>query len=310
MSAAGESLLDMIALVSAPTNLGLRPPEPGAVPGTAKAPEALRDAGLFARFTALGGRDAGAVLPGRYVDDDRMRPAGRVRNHDALVDHARRLAARIDAVVDAGDAPLVIGGDCSVLIAAGLARRLPVTRGLVHVDAHTDFRHPGNSAVCASVAGEDLAAAIGLHWPALSDIDGRAPYFAATRTAHLGCHHDDEHLDEVRASIGAVVTADRILADVSEAAAMGRRVADHDGYWLQIDVDVLDPRYLPAVDSPTPGGLTPESLVALLRALAPRAVGASVTVFDPDLDPDGRSARLLTEVLTDGLSGLGSGLTS
>ena len=34
----------MIALLSAPSNLGLRPPQPGSVPGTAKAPEALREA--------------------------------------------------------------------------------------------------------------------------------------------------------------------------------------------------------------------------------------------------------------------------
>ena len=55
-----------------------------------------------------------------------------------------------------------------------------------------------------------------------------------------------------------------------------------------IDVDVLDPSVLPAVDSPDPGGLFPDELVALLQSLAPSAIGASVTVFDPDLDPDAR----------------------
>jgi hypothetical protein len=39
-------------VVSAPTNLGLRPPEPRSTPGTAKAPEALREAGLHARLAA------------------------------------------------------------------------------------------------------------------------------------------------------------------------------------------------------------------------------------------------------------------
>jgi arginase len=37
----------MIALACAPTNLGLRPPQPTSVPGCAKAREALREAGLF-----------------------------------------------------------------------------------------------------------------------------------------------------------------------------------------------------------------------------------------------------------------------
>jgi hypothetical protein len=43
------------------------------------------------------------------------------------------------------------------------------------------------------------------------------------------------------------------------------------GYWLHLDVDVLDPGHLPAVDSPEPGGLSPEELTALLAALAPAA---------------------------------------
>ncbi|MDY0910696.1 arginase family protein [Microbacterium sp. CFBP9034] len=300
----------MIALVSAPTNLGLRPPEPGGVPGTSKAPEALRAAGLFDRLGAAGATDAGVVLPGRYVDDDATRPPGHVRNEAAIIDHARRLGARLDAVIGEGRVPLVIGGDCSLVIGAGLMTAAPRGRGLVHVDGHTDFRHPAVSDWCASVAGEDLAAAIGLHWPAISDIDGTAPYFAATRTAHIGCRDDDHFLERVRSTLGSVATAgDVIRRGGAEAARDAMRVADHAGYWLQVDVDVLDPSFMPAVDGPAPGGLSPDQLVGLLRELAPRAVGTAVTIFDPDLDPDGRYAPLLVDVIAEGLGELGSGLT-
>src|SRR5262249_15751796 len=71
---------------------------------------------------------------------------------------------------------------------------------------------------------------------------------------------------------------------------------DLDGYWVHLDVDILDPSVMPAVDSPDPGGLSAAELTELLAALAPRAVGAQVTVFDPDLDPDGSHARLLTPI--------------
>jgi arginase len=71
-------------------------------------------------------------------------------------------------------------------------------------------------------------------------------------------------------------------------------------YWLHVDADVLD---LPAVDSPAPGGLAFEELSALLRELAPGAVGVQVTVFDPDLDADGSQARALTDCLVGGLRG-------
>jgi arginase len=74
-----------------------------------------------------------------------------------------------------------------------------------------------------------------------------------------------------------------------------------------VDVDVLDPGVLPAVDSPDPGGLTSDELTTLLALLAPGATGAQVTVFDPDLDPDGRYAATLTQVVADGLGALGRG---
>ena len=297
----------MITLLSAPSNLGLRPPEPGSVPGSAKAPEAFREAGLYERFAALGATDAGVVLPGRYVDDDAVRPTGHVRNEAAFVDHSLRLATRIGAAMDAGLAPLVIGGDCGLLVGAGIAVKRRGGAGLVHVDGHTDFRHPGNSTECASVAGEALAAAIGLHWPAVADIDGLSPYFDAARTAHIGHREDDEEQAEVRGLLGGVTPAADVRSRGAVTVAAESAEAAGGAYWLQLDVDVLDAAVMPAVDSPDPGGLMADELTELLRALAPGAIGASITVFDPDLDPDGRYARLLVDVLTEGLAELGSG---
>jgi len=91
-------------------------------------------------------------------------------------------------------------------------------------------------------------------------------------------------------------------ARTAESVAAGPQLQ---GYWLHVDVDVLDPEHMPAVDSPDPGGLHPDELTELLEALAPGALGAQVTVFDPDLDPDGHYARLLTQILSTGLRQLG-----
>jgi arginase len=303
----------MIALVAAPTNLGLRPPQPSSVPGCAKAPEALREAGLHSRLVEAGAVDAGVVLSGRYVDDADP-AAGRVRNQDALVDHSRRLATRLEHLLAAGHSPLVLGGDCSLLVSAGLALRRRGGYGLVHIDGHTDFRHPGNNAVCLSLAGEDLAAAVGQHWPAVANLDGLSPYFSAPDVVHIGCRDDDEHLAETRQLLGAVIPARQVREDGAEGTARTARAVvgrGHlAGYWLHLDVDVLDPEHLPAVDSPDPGGLGPKELTALLAALAPAAIGAQVTVFDPDLDPDGRYANMLTDVLATGLGHLGTARTS
>lgn len=298
----------MIALISAPSNLGLRPPVEGSVPGTSKAPEALREAGLHEALRAGGATDWGVILPGRYVDDDEHRDSGTVRNQQAIVTHARLLAHRIVEARSAGHAPLVLGGDCSLLIAAGLAAKVSDGGGLVHIDGHTDFRHPGTSDHCGSFAGEDLAAALGLHYPELSDIDGMGPYFSADATAHVGCRRDDDHVDEVTGLIAVTVpSAGVILHGGTRAAAQVTSAPDlGNGFWLHVDVDVLDPVHMPAVDSADPGGLAPEELIALLSRLAPQAWGASVTCFDPDLDPEGAYAHTVADIVAEGFSDLGS----
>src|SRR5215831_7925560 len=295
-----------IGLLSAPSNLGLRPPAPTSVPGCAKAPEALREAGLHRRLAELAAEERGVILPGRYADDA---TPGSLRNQAAIIEHARRLAGRIDLLRAGGLAPLVLGGDCGILVAAGLSlRRAPGRYGLIHLDGHTDFRNPGNSDRCSSLAGEDLAAAVGHHWPAIADIDGLGPYFCPVDTAHAGCRDNDEEFGEAAAVLGAVLPASHIRHQgVEQTARTILGAADRaglDGYWIHLDVDILDPSVMPAVDSPDPGGLSAAELTGLLAALAPRAVGAQVTVFDPDLDPDGSHARLLTDILVTGLAPL------
>ena len=149
----------MIALVAAPTNLGLRPPQPSSVPGCAKAPEALREAGLHARLVAAGAVDAGVVLPGRYVDDGDP-AAGRVRNQDALIDHSRRLATRLEYLLAAGHSPLVLGGDCCLLVGAAVAVcgavRAEVSFGSAELTASAAIREDQPLQL-----GSDLSAGLG-----------------------------------------------------------------------------------------------------------------------------------------------------
>jgi arginase len=92
-------------------------------------------------------------------------------------------------------------------------------------------------------------------------------------------------------------------ARISRAAVAHLQRDDLDGFWVHLDADILDPSVMPAVDSPDPGGISHDELTALLNPLvaAPRCVGVQMTVFDPDLDPDGRLARQLTDTLVTAL---------
>src|SRR5918992_2910839 len=112
------------AIIEAPSNLGLKPT------GVERAPQALRRAGLVA---GLGAGDAGRVEAAAY-DPRRDAPTG-VLNPGGIRDHARRLAAAVADVVAGRDrVPVVLGGDCSILIGCMLGLRRLGRYGLCFVD--------------------------------------------------------------------------------------------------------------------------------------------------------------------------------
>jgi arginase len=83
-------------------------------------------------------------------------------------------------------------------------------------------------------------------------------------------------------------------------ASLARVAADEvRGFWIQVDADVLNPAVMSAVDSPEPGGPMPHEVVSLLGPLVrhPRALGMSLTIYDPALDPDRSCARRLVGLL-------------
>lgn len=295
-----------LAVLDAPSNLGLRPPTPGSVPGCAKAPGALRDHGLVTRLSA---RDVGCLVAPRYDPGD-WRPGDGVCQAAEIADYSRRLADRIAAVWDAEETPVVLGGDCSIVLGAAVALRRRsraggARHGLIFVDGHSDFRHPGNAPVVGAAAGEDLALATGRGQSTLTDIDGLRPYLAEGDVALLGLRDQDEHRMELTAAGLAFRTVPELRAEgPGRSAAWAReQLGEVSGYWVHVDVDVLDPAVMPAVDAPDPGGIAHAELEDLIAALAdePEFLGMEVTVFDPDYDPDGKYAAEICATLVGGL---------
>src|SRR6201999_2371813 len=82
------------------------------------------------------------------------------------------------------------------------------------------------------------------------------------------------------------------------------QLSDCAGYWVHVDVDVLDPAVMPAVDAPSPGGIAFPELELLLAGLgeSPHCLGVEITVFDPDYDPDGAYADEITSTVAAGLA--------
>ena len=160
-----------IAVVGAPSSIGIRPYDDGEVRHLDRAPAVLRERGLIER---LGAEDLGDVSPPPYKDY--LRPPNRARNEAQLVVYSRALGERVAAATANGRFAVVLGGDCSIVLACVLGARRTAggSVGLAYIDAHADFATPEESRT-GSVASMSLALATGRGNSPLARLAGRRP---------------------------------------------------------------------------------------------------------------------------------------
>jgi arginase len=120
------------AIVEAPSVLGLRPT------GVETLPDALLRAGLA---TQLGARHASRVEPPPY--DERRDPETGFLNPHGIAEYTPKLADAVGQVLARGEFPIVLGGDCSIVLGTLLATRRRGRCGLLFIDGHADFKDSG-----------------------------------------------------------------------------------------------------------------------------------------------------------------------
>ncbi|MBP2199755.1 arginase family protein [Pantoea cypripedii] len=298
----------MKKIILVPSNLGLNPLRENHIPGTFKAPDVLMAHGLGKAFA---GYEIVTMSPPEYSPFPE--PGTDILNGHKLRELNIRLAAEVSSAQNSGLKPIVIGGDCAILPGALVGSRQLGPVALVHIDGHSDFRHPGNwnrkeAQKPAAAAGMDLALVTGrgeailTRWPGIE-----GPLVPDRAVIQLG---ERESLDEgyVWADIFAtdierMTIFDALkLSDSEIITRIYRRLNDFPSwrYWIHLDMDVLDQSEISAVDSPGSPGLTSQSLTHIGRRLFenPRCCGITVTIYDPDLDPSGQQAQLITRIIS------------
>ena len=287
-------------------NLGLRPPRAGEEPGVRKLAAALRNRRIVSRLDAL---DCGRVTPPPYSPD--VDPETTVIGGEAVGEFSVDLADKVSAVLGDGHFPLILGGDCSILVGNMLALRSLGRFGLVFLDGHLDFRHPGNSEVVGAAAGAELALVSGRGPERLTNINDSKPLVRDEDIFALGEREDDPETRGARDTGIEVwdLSAVREIGpgDVAARAVETLRANDVDGFWIHLDADVLSDEVMPAVDSRQPGGLSYAELLEHLRVFlrSDLAVGMQVTIFDPELDPNGEIAEEFTSTVVAAFMGKG-----
>ena len=265
--------------------------------GEARAPAALRATGLVEALQRVAAvHDFGDVAlsepsPRREPITGIIAPA----NLAAMVAAVRVLVAE---AIGHGDIPLVIGGECPLLLGCLAAARDAYGRvGLFFVDGHEDAWPPHQSTT-GEAADMELGFALGLTSTGVHDLDALLPLVCTSDGIVLGPRDRDELAAAKVPSIASAVTFrdDRALLATELVATSKvltwrlRGAAAH--WWFHLDLDVLATRSFSAVRYPQPGGLSWPHIETIADAAlkAPALVGWNITIYNPDLDIDGSGA--------------------
>jgi len=286
------------AVIEAPSNLGLRPT------GVELLPEALLRHDLATRLNARHAARLKAPAYRAVLDPETL-----TLNAQSIAQWSPELADAVGEVLDRGEFPVVLGGDCSIVLGPTLALKRRGRYGLLFVDGHADFYQP-EANPNGEAASMDLAFATG-HGPALlADIEGLGPLVREEDVFVFGFRDEQEQREYGSQPLPTGLLAYDLAkvrelgVDAAATAAVGHLTRPKlQGFFIHVDADCLSDEVMPAVEYRQPDGLTPEELRRTLEiAMASgRAMGLEVTVYNPNLDEDGEAGRKLAQVLVDAL---------
>lgn len=292
------------AILEAPSALGHIPEHLG----VERAPGVLLRAGLA---DGLDARRAGCLRADGYsgVPD----PQTKVMNPQSLRNYSVCLADGIEALLDDGEFPVVLGGDCSLLLGAMLALRRRGRYGVLYVDGDADFYQPEVNPLHGAASASDLAFATGRGPGIVCDLEGRRPLVRDGDVAVLGCR--DAASRERRGC--QPLPRDMLILDRDHVRQVGAEQAARQavtfltrpggppgGFWIHLDADVFDETIMQSVDDPRPDGLTWDEGIAVLRTAiaSSQATGLQVAIYNPDIDTDGSDGRGLAAAIRNALA--------
>src|SRR5688572_19237084 len=261
---ARKASMPRFAVIEAPSILGLRPT------GVETLPEALIRTGLIERLSA---RHAGRVAPQTPYDSERD-AVTLTLNATGIASYSLKLADAVGEVMDHGEFPVVLGGDCSILLGNLLALRRRGRFGLLFIDGHADFYQPAANPN-GEAASMDLAFVTGRGPDVLTNIEGRGPLVKDADVVAFGYRDAAEQIaygsqplppDLLALDLDSIRRHGLKEAAGESVAHLTRDGGPEDGFWIHLDADVLDDAVMPAVDYRVPGGLSWDELTIVLQA--------------------------------------------
>jgi arginase len=290
-----------IALIGAPSSAA------AFSPGSEKAPAALRAAGLTERLQSIGFEvtDFGDCAPQLFADDDEHQ---RARNLPAIVASLNDLKPRAELAVKSGALVLVLGGDCTQIVALLTgARRYYKHLSLLWFDRDADLNTPA-STPSGRLDGMALAGIHGRGSAELVRFWSEPPLVREPDTLIYGLERVDPAEQEIlsRSPVRHIYAADVQLKGAAAAAqnALAQLHADAREFMLHVDLDAIAQEEFPATNVPGSGGLSLADVQTSLTEFVKQKnlLGLDVAQYNPDKDPDGSAAKRLVDLLAEALS--------
>ena len=291
-----------IRLIGVPMDLG------ASRRGVDMGPSAVRYTDLRNRLEKLGAtvEDTGNV-PVPFREDAAKGAQRGARYLGAITEVCVEVANRTRAALDAGQIPIVLGGDHALAAGsiAGAAAYLAAKGeqlGAIWVDAHGDLNTPASSS-SGNVHGMPLAALLGYGDKAMSGIAGARAALRGSDVALVGLRDLDgperTHIKKWGLSAFSMRSLDErgIHKVMEEAIAVATRGTS--GIWVSFDMDVIDPSEAPGVGTAVPGGMTYREAHLAMEMLADsgKLVGLDMVEVNPVLDERNRTAEIACELI-------------
>ncbi|MEP6513741.1 MAG: arginase family protein [Parafilimonas sp.] len=281
--------MKQLTIIQAPSNLGLKEPASGVEPGVKFLPGALLDKDFAKKLNVFDVSQIQSCSYSMHIDEET-----KVRNADNIVCYSENLANCVYEAIKKNKFPLVLGGDCSILLGTMLGLRKAGNYGLFFLDGHTDYMFPEQSGT-AGAAGMDLAFVTGNGHKKLSDIQGLSPYVKEENIFCVGNReYTNWYVDLIKQSnihyydLAAIrKTGIKKIIDDFLLMIKNKKL---DGFWIHLDVDVLNDEIMPCVDSRAEDGVSYSELHEILIPLLSSELvsGIEITILDPTLDKENK----------------------
>ncbi|MGN7385729.1 formimidoylglutamase [Sporosarcina sp. SAFN-015] len=251
--------------------------------GAAKAPDALR--------TGL------ANLPWRFGETARLFDVGNVAcTGEELETAQQELGKTVGMLLSNGATPIILGGGHETLYGHYLGVREflgpDASLGIVNIDAHFDLRP------------YDEQSSSGTMFRQILESDENASYFVAGIQRY---GNTQELFDRAELLGVTYVHEDEMIPGQLENLMdlLDAFMDKHDAVMLTLCTDVLNAAFAPGVSAPSPFGIEPSTVRAIIRKVAGHTKTHSFDICEvnPALDENGKTVKLGAYFVNEAIAG-------